>query len=145
MIPRLATTLLLAATATAHFSINSPPQKKPSNEAQLESGPCGGAKLDFKSDDVSDFHVDGDAVAVTGTHPQSNWLLRATTDKTGEGNWTQIFPIVEQSGIGRMCQPVVTVPEDWEGEEGLIGVVANAEDGILFGVSLFTAYPLPRH
>ena len=136
MMPRLATTLLLAATATAHFNINNPPQKKPSDESELEYGPCGGANLDFKDDDISDFHIDGDAIAVTGTHPESNWLLRATTDKTGEGNWTQIFPVVKQSGLGKMCQPVVTVPEDWEGEEGLIGVVANAEDGILFGVSL---------
>lgn len=134
---RLTTTLLpllLATTATAHFRIDSPPGNDPSNENKLASGPCGGADLDFDNKDVHDFHVGGDAIGATGTHSQSNWLFRATLDTTGEGNWTMVWPIA-QTGLGKYCQPQVTVPEEWVGEQGLIGVVAHAEDGILYGVS----------
>lgn len=127
--------LLLAASASAHFNIGHPPQDVPSSEAKLASGPCGGASLKFESGDVTDFHVGGEPIAVAGSHPQSTYLFRATKDLTGEGEWTQIFPIMAQSGLGRMCQPSVTVPEGWAGEKGLISVVANAEDGILYGVS----------
>ena len=141
--PRLSLIPLLLATATAHFTINTPPARSPSSEAGLAKGPCGGAALDFGSDgSVSDFHVGGDAVAVTGTHPESNWLIRATNDTKGQDNWVRLIPIVKQSGLGKMCQPDVTVPEDWVGSEGLIGVVAHAEDGILFAVSFSPFFPI---
>lgn len=133
--PRLAP-LLLAATAAAHFSIDHPPQQDPSSESGLATGPCGGAALDFSSSSsVADFHVGGDAVAVTGSHPESSWLIRATNDTTGEDNWAQVFPVVKQGDPGKMCQPEVAVPEGWAGGQGLIGVAASAEDGILFAVS----------
>lgn len=136
--PRLAPLLLAATAATAHFTINTPPQKSPSSEAGLASGPCGGASLSFdSSDSVSDFHVGGDAVAVTGTHPQSNWLIRATNDTSGEDGWMAVWQIVRQGGLGKMCIGDVQVPEEWVGSDGIIGVVAHAEDGVLFGVSLF--------
>ncbi|SPO04580.1 uncharacterized protein DNG_07265 [Cephalotrichum gorgonifer] len=135
---RLSSSLLplLAATATAHFSIDYPPQNVPSSESSLDQGPCGGADLESASAKVTDFHVGGDAVAVTGSHPQAKWLIRATTDLTGAGNWTQAFPIVAQSGLGKLCEPAVVVPEGWAGKKGLIGVAANAEDGILYGCSI---------
>lgn len=142
--PRLTPLLLLATAAAAHFTINTPPQRRPSSESALEDGPCGGASLSFDdSDSVSDFHVGGDAVAVTGTHPQSNWLIRATNDTSGEDGWMAVWQIVGQGGLGKMCQGEVSVPEEWAGSEGLIGVVANAEDGILFGVSPFHHYHDP--
>ncbi|CAI4217605.1 unnamed protein product [Parascedosporium putredinis] len=106
-----------------------------SSENSLSSGPCGGAKIDFDAGTVTDFHVGGDAIAATGTHPQANWLFRATTDLTGTSNWTQLYPIVEQSGLGKLCQPKITVPEEWVDKQGLISVVAHAEDGVLYGCS----------
>ena len=134
---RLTTTLLslLATTTTAHFTISYPPFVEPANENLLASGPCGGAELDFEKGTVTDFHVGGDAVAVIGGHPQSNWLFRVTDDITGATNWTKAFPIVQQNGAGKFCEPQVTVPEAWVGRQGLLGVVANAEDGVLYAVS----------
>ncbi|PKS10135.1 hypothetical protein jhhlp_001885 [Lomentospora prolificans] len=129
---------LLASSATAHFTIDYPPFAKPSDESKLASGPCGGADLNFQDGTVTDFHVSGDAIATTGTHPQANWLFRATTDITGASNWTKVWPIVEQSGLGKLCQPSITVPEEWVGKQGLIGVVAHAEDGVLYGCSQVT-------
>jgi len=126
---------LLASSATAHFTIDYPPSIKASSENTLSSGPCGGAKIDFDAGTVTDFHVGGDAIAATGTHPQANWLFRATTDLTGTSNWTQLYPIVEQSGLGKLCQAKITVPEDWVDKQGLISVVAHAEDGVLYAVS----------
>ncbi|KEZ45428.1 putative gpi anchored protein [Scedosporium apiospermum] len=134
---RLTTTLLslLATTTTAHFTISYPPFVEPANENLLASGPCGGAELDFEKGTVTDFHVGGDAVAVIGGHPQSNWLFRVTDDITGATNWTKAFPIVQQNGAGKFCEPQVTVPEAWIGRQGLLGVVANAEDGVLYACS----------
>lgn len=146
--PRQATlvAVLLASAVNAHFSIKFPEQNSPSDENSLDEGPCGGASLDFSSKTVTDFHVGGDAIALTPTHPQANWLFRATTDTKGEGNWTQIFPIFQQGGLGELCQPDVSVPEDFAGKQGLISVVANAEDGVLYGVSIsYVAWLIPHY
>jgi hypothetical protein len=83
---------------------------------------------------VTDFHVDGNAIAVTSIHPQATWLFRATLDLTAASNWTSLLPAIQQTGLGAYCEPGVTVPSSWAGQKGVIGVVQDAPDGILFQV-----------
>ncbi|KAH8846557.1 hypothetical protein MCOR27_002134 [Pyricularia oryzae] len=123
--------LLLASSVSAHYSLLIP---KPlgTDDEQQGSGPCGGYTPDFSKNTVSDFHVGGSNVGMRLGHPQATWLFRGTLDKTGQNNWTQLFPHVTQSGLGNFCEPSIPAPESWAGKEGIIGVVGKAEDGLLF-------------
>ncbi|KAL5605991.1 hypothetical protein BROUX41_006216 [Berkeleyomyces rouxiae] len=126
----------VASLASAHFDLEYP-DSLDVNDNALDQSPCGGATISFAdSDDVTDFHVGGDAIALTPTHPQQNWLFRATLDTTASGNWTQIYPIFEQSALGTICLPRVTVSESWVGQQGVISVAASASDGLLFTCAL---------
>ena len=130
--------LLLAATATAHFTLNYPPAAG-FDEDKEASGPCGGNTFDFTK--ATDFHVGGDAVAITLAHPQANFLFRVTLDQTGASGWAQAFPIVMQSGLGDFCETAIVAPAAYAGKSGLLGVGVNAPDGLLFQVCFTFAAP----
>jgi hypothetical protein len=126
---------LLVSTASAHFNLVAPPTIG-FEDGTEDKGPCGGFTPDFsKKDGVVDFHVGGEPVALKLGHSQANWLFRGTLDQTGSSNWTQLFPIVQQSGLGMFCETAIPAPASWAGKQGVIGVVANAPDGLLYQVS----------
>ncbi|KAK4238050.1 hypothetical protein C8A03DRAFT_44149 [Achaetomium macrosporum] len=130
----LITTLLFISTANAHFTLTQPPSLEGDNfnEAAEDNAPCGGGTPDLSSNTLTDFHVDGESVQVFLSHPQANYLFRATLDSSASGNWTQLFPIVQQSGRGNFCEPAVTAPRDWVGKRGFLGIACNAPDGMLY-------------
>ena len=65
----------------------------------------------------------------------STWLFRATLDQTAtKGNWTSLLPTVSQTGLGDYCERDVVVPSSWAGQKGVIGIVQDAPDGILYQV-----------
>lgn len=137
-----ATTLLLASTATAHFNLIAPATIGFDDDKE-STGPCGGFTPDFKNKNaLIDFHVGGEPVAMKLGHSQANWLFRATLDETANSNWTALFPIVQQSGIGLFCEPSIPAPASWVGKQGVVGVVANAPDGLLYQAS--PPSPVPR-
>lgn len=131
--------LLLPALASAHFNLNAPAAAGTFDEDTEGNGPCGGITVDFAKDTVSDFHVGGEPVAMLLGHPQANWLFRGTLDETAGGNWTQLFPITQQVGLGDFCEPSITAPESWVGSKGVLGVVADAPDGLLYQVCSTTS------
>lgn len=55
-------TLLLTQEAWAHFNLNYPETIGFEDEVQHDD-PCGGFTPDFSEDTMTDFHVEGDAVA----------------------------------------------------------------------------------
>ncbi|KYK56366.1 GPI anchored protein [Drechmeria coniospora] len=126
----LVTLSALCAFAAAHFTLTYPPSIG-FEDADEDKAPCGGFTPDFTKDLV-DFHVGGEAIAVRLMHPQCNWLFRVTTDEKAASGWEQIFPIVQQSGLGDFCEPQVTVPESYVGKKGVVGVVSSAVDGLLY-------------
>lgn len=124
----------LASVANAHYQLTTPPTIGFSDDKE-PIGPCGGFTPDFsKKDAITDFHVGGQPVGMNLFHSQTNWLFRATLDETASGNWTQLFPIIQQSGIGKFCEKAVPAPESWVGKQGVLSVVANAPDGLLYQV-----------
>ena len=132
--------LLLVGQSTAHFLLHYPPTI--GFDDDLESTPpCGSFTVDFSKDNVTDFHVNGDAIAVTSIHPAATWLFRATLDQTASGNWTSLLPAVQQTGLGNYCETGVKVPSTWAGSKGVIGIVQDAPDGILYQVSPCLSYP----
>lgn len=129
-----ATALLLVSAAQAHFKLNFPPTIGFSDDNE-GSAPCGSFTPDFTKDNVTDFHVSGEAISLLLAHPQANWLFRGTLDQTAASNWKQLFPIVQQKGLGDFCEPSVTAPASWVGKKGVLSVVADGPDGLLYQVS----------
>ncbi|GJD05351.1 GPI anchored protein [Colletotrichum higginsianum] len=125
--------LALASLATAHFSL-SVPKPLGDSDSKQGTGPCGGYTPSSSSPAV-DFHVDGDAVGMENGHPQTNWLFRATLDQTASGGWTQVFPVVMQTGYGSFCEPQIAVPSNFTGQKGIVAVVAHSPDGLLYACS----------
>ncbi|RSL85892.1 hypothetical protein CEP51_003093 [Fusarium floridanum] len=128
--------LLLSAAALcgislAHFELKYPDSIGFKDDDE-DKAPCGGFTPDLSKADLVDFHVSGEAIAVRSTHQQGNWLFRVTTDEKADGDWEQLFPIVQQSGLGDFCQPQVTVPEKYVGKKGWVNVVSSAVDGLLY-------------
>ena len=123
--------VLLAGQSCAHFVLHSPPTVG-FNDDNEGKAPCGGFNPPFK--DPSDFHVGGDAIALTTTHPTANWLFRASLDTDAAGGFTDLLPAVSQTSLGDFCEPDITVPSSWAGKSGVLQIVQDAADGILYQV-----------
>jgi hypothetical protein len=119
--------------STAHFLLNYPPTIGFDDDLET-TPPCGSFTVDFSTDNVTDFHVGGDSLAMTSIHPKATWLFRATLDQTATGNWTDLLPAVVQIGLGKYCERDVIVPASFAGSKGVIQVVQDAPDGILYQV-----------
>jgi len=129
----LAASCLLISTASAHFQLLTPPSIGFDDDNE-DKEPCGGVTPDF-SKSVTDFHIDGEPISTTLTHPQSNWLYRATLDEKASGGWVELYPIFQQSGLGNLCIPSVKANSSWEGKQGVLSIISNAPDGLLYQVS----------
>lgn len=126
---------VLIPLTTAHFSLTTFSSLGLSMDNE-DSSPCGGFSFSSSST-FSDFHVSGDAVGVKTSHPQANILIRGTLDTSASGNWTDLFPVVGQYGLGNFCEPSVAAPAEWVGKKGLVQVVESSVDGLLFQVSSY--------
>ncbi|KAE8450935.1 hypothetical protein EG329_005375 [Mollisiaceae sp. DMI_Dod_QoI] len=124
--------LFLAAQSTiAHFHLNYPTTIGFDDDAE-GTAPCGSFTVDFSTDNVTDFHVDSDVIAVQSTHPAATWLFRATLDTTASGNWTTLLPAISQDSLGAFCEQGIVIPASWAGSKGVISVVQDAADGLLY-------------
>lgn len=126
--------LLLASSIHAHFTVQHPQAVGEFKDEDENSAPCGGYNPRISDIPITDFHVDGDAIATTFTHSTGEWLYRMTTDPELKSNWTQIYPIFTQNGGGQYCSPHVTISHEFIGQKVIIGITAHAEDGFLYQV-----------
>jgi len=125
--------LAVLPSTFAHFILNYPPALGPFKDDDEGTGPCGGYDISF-SGNVTDTTVGGFSVALTSTHPQANWLYRVTTSTQEPYNWTNILPVVSESGLGAFCLPELTVPPSFVGQQAIIQVSQGAVDGNLYQV-----------
>ena len=117
---------LLITAASAHFTLNFPPAIGFSEDDE-SSGPCGGFKATDRSKKVTDFPISGSSIAVLTTHPSVEYEFRAALLNDTD-NFKSILPgLVSQKGMGDLCEPGVAIPEEWEGEDGVIQVVHRAK------------------
>lgn len=128
--------LAILPTAFGHFLLNYPDPLGPFDDDNEPNSPCGGYDLSF-SGNVTNVSVSGFSIASRTTHPQGSWLFRYTTTITEPYNWTNILPVVSQSGIGDFCLPALTVPDSLVGKQAIIQVTDDAVDGLLYQVRLF--------
>ncbi|KAK6356354.1 hypothetical protein TWF718_000715 [Orbilia javanica] len=123
--------LLTVSVANAHFTLRYP-EPLGKSAAKQDQGPCGGYSIDANTP-VTQFYVDGDAVAYSSSHPEVKVLFRIIEGNSPDGpNSYKGFPIVEQYGAGDFCEPQVTAPKSLVGKQGIIQVVQNAVDGMLY-------------
>jgi hypothetical protein len=132
--------LALAPLASAHFDITIPPPLG-NNINNEGTSPCGGF-APSASDNITDFHVGGDAISLTTLHPQSFFEYRGMPSTSlAAPNWTELIPTVEQYGLNNFCEPSIAVPASWAGSSGLLQVIQDSEDGVHFQVfHLLKAY-----
>ena len=127
--------LLLSALArltAAHFLLNYPPTLGFDDDNE-GIGPCGDFPVVFNSSDVQ-VQVDGFAIALRSTHPEADWLFRATLSQQEPFNWTNLLPVVHETGLGDFCIPDFKAPTKFAGQSGLLQIMQNAADGELYQV-----------
>jgi hypothetical protein len=93
----------LTTLTTAHFLLNYPPTLGFDDSIEGTS-PCGGFPVVFNSSDVQ-VQVDGFPIALRSTHPEADWLFRATLSQQEPFNWTNLLPVVHETGLGDFCIP----------------------------------------
>lgn len=126
-------TLALSQLSFAHFILEYPISAGFDDDVD-GTAPCGGQAVNFTSSS-SNVTVDRFAVALYSTHPQAEWLYRATLSSEAPYNWTNILPVVDQTSIGAFCLSDLSVPSEFAGQQGIIQVMQDAADGVLYQVS----------
>jgi hypothetical protein len=123
----------------AHFILNYPPTLGFNGDNE-DIGPCDGFSITLSN--TSNFHVDGDSIALDTLHPQSNFLFRASVNLTGDpknldvNSWVVLLPVVLESGLGAFCEKSVAVPSTWACQQGILQITQDAEDGVHYQVCL---------
>ena len=126
--------LALLPSTFAHFVLNYPPSLGFSDDDE-GNAPCGGFDISF-SGNVTNVTVGSFSIASRTTHPQASWLFRVTTSTEEPYNWTNILPVISESGLGDFCLPALSVPESFIGQQAIIQVTQSAVDGNLYQVRL---------
>lgn len=122
-----------ATLASAHFQVLYPSTGTPFNDEEQATGPCGGPNPEV-SDSSADIQVDRFAVSIRSGHPEGHWSFRGTTSTSAPYNFTDIMPMIQTSGIGHFCLTMLSVPSEWAGSSGIIQIVDNSDDGMLYQV-----------
>lgn len=122
--------LPLVAVASAHFTLDYPPTTG-FDEDQEPNAPCGGFPPDLSN--LTDYPLSGGEIAVDLHHPEALFLFRAQL--LNADTWVNISDgFVDMVGLGEGCINALPVPSNWSGQVGVIQVVAQPPDGILYQV-----------
>ena len=123
--------LLLGCVASAHFVLQYPGSLGFDDDEE-PNAPCGGEDITFDQN-VTAVPVGGFPVVLLTTHPQAQFLYRGTLDKQGN-NFTNLMPVVNEMGLGEFCLPHIKAPMTWAGQQGLVQIIMDGPDGILYQV-----------
>lgn len=123
-------TLLLPLVA-ADFLLTYPPTLG-FNDGTEDLAPCGGFPVVFNNVTTPSINISvgGFAIELFSSQPQSSFLFRATIDAQEPFTWTDLVPVVEETGRGDFCLPRLSVPDAFAGHAGVIQIVQSAETTI---------------
>jgi hypothetical protein len=117
--------------ALAHFTLDFPPTIG-FNEDQETTAPCGG--FNPLSSSLTAWPLSGGQIALDSHHPEMVLLYRAQL--MGATSWTNLTNgFLQMTGLGEMCITVGSLPTDWTGKAGVIQVIGQPPDGILYQVA----------
>lgn len=94
---------------------------------------CGGVATE-PSDSTVDLTVDQFAVSIRSSHPEGHWSFNIANSTSPPFNWTSITNIVETQGVGDFCLPALSIPAEYAGSSGVLQIIDNASDGMLYQV-----------
>ncbi|KIY02087.1 uncharacterized protein Z520_02225 [Fonsecaea multimorphosa CBS 102226] len=129
-LPHLALLSLWTLCTSAHFILQYPQSLGFDDDIEA-TAPCGGFDVVFNTTDDS-IPVGGFPVSMLSTHPAADWLFRVTLDQKAPFNWTNLLPVVSETGLGQFCLPHLVAPADFAGNKGVIQVIQDGPDGILY-------------
>jgi hypothetical protein len=124
--------LLLAAASlvSAHFTLDYPPTTG-FDEDQEVNAPCGGFPPDASN--LTAWPLSGGEISVDLHHPYALFLFRAQL--MGSDTWFNLSNgMVYMSGLGEGCIHALPVPSSWSGQAGVVQVVGQPPDAILYQV-----------
>jgi len=129
---KLAVFASLFSNVFAHFILQIPPNIGFDDDNE-PNGPCGGFTPSFSSGNITDFHVGGDTIMALGAHPTITYIFRATLTEDASGGWQPLTGSdIQVVGLNLACNPDVPAPPAFAGNKGIIQVIADSPDGILF-------------
>ncbi|KAF7196836.1 Uncharacterized protein HII31_01754 [Pseudocercospora fuligena] len=130
MLRSVYTGLIAASLASAHFTLDWPPNAGFIDDDE-PTAPCGGATV-VVNDTSPQVQVERFAVSIFSSHPAGSWSFFATTDTEEPYNFTEIVPVVNSTGVGKFCLTDLRAPDDFAGKAGIIQVIDSSVDGTLY-------------
>ena len=116
----------------AHFTLDFPPTTG-FDDSQEPTAPCGG--FNPNSNNLTAWPLSGGQIALDSYHPQITLLYRAQL--MGSSSWLNLTDgFVQMTGFGKLCITAPALPSNWSGKAGVIQVIGQPPDGILYQVSL---------
>ena len=103
----------LSNVAFAHFILQYPPSLGFDDSIE-GTAPCGGFPVVFNSSDAN-LPVGAFSTSMLSTHPQAQWLFRGTLSKQAPFNWTNLLPVVMETGLGQFCPTGLSAPPEFAG------------------------------
>ncbi len=124
--------LVAVPAALAHFTLDFPPTTG-FDEDQEPNAPCGGFNPNVNN--LTAWPLSGGQIALDSHHPQMTILYRAQL--MGSSSWFNLTDgFVQMTGLGELCITAPALPSNWSGKAGVIQVIGQPPDGILYQVSL---------
>jgi len=114
----------------ASFSLDYPPTTG-FDEDQEPNPPCGGFPPDLSS--LTNWPLVGGEIAVDLHDPEALFLFRAQL--MNSDTWVNLSNgFVDMVGLGEGCIHALAIPPNWSGLAGVIQVIGQPPDGILYQV-----------
>lgn len=130
MVRTLLLSLAAASLSTAHFILHYPQTAGFVDDNEPES-PCGGATV-VVNDTAPEIQVGRFAMHIFSSHPAGSWLFAATTNTKPPFDFQEIVPRINTTGPGDFCLTEFHVPSDFAGKSGVIQVIDDSVDGVLY-------------
>ena len=129
-------TAVFLTVAESHFLLNYPPSIGFSSDNETIA-PCGGYDLIFNNITAPSVSVTVDAftIEVLSTDAQAKWLMRATMSRSAPFDWTNLLPVMSETGTGDFCVPDLALPPGFAREAGVIQVVQDVMGLVTYQVS----------
>ncbi|KKF94143.1 hypothetical protein CFO_g3496 [Ceratocystis platani] len=126
---KFSASLLLAASASAHFTLTDPKSIGFNDDNEGDS-PCGGFSVTSR-DNAVEFPSGGLSFTVVSTHAAADWTFKAALLNNTDDFQYLIVP-VSQEGLGTFCLQNIPGPSSWAGQEGVVQIAQGATDGSLY-------------
>lgn len=127
-------TLFAIPAVLAHYTLDFPPTTG-FDENQEPNAPCGG--FNPSASNVTAWPLTAGQISIDSHHPVMTLLYRAQL--MGADSWVNLTDgFVTVSGLGELCiNAVGSLPSSWSGKIGVVQVIGEPADGILYQVLLF--------